>query len=346
MKKSIFISLALCLTLLTHAKTINVTYTYFGSSLNKALTKAERDTITSLTVTGTINAADFMIMRDSMPALKTVDLGAAGIEGYDGMFGTNYNIPGQNNSSIQDTSYVDGIVPKHAFQNNKTITLVILPQSATSMDEQVFVGCSALQTATLPPNITSLPAYTFANASSLISISIPPSTTSIGGSAFYNSLSLSSITIPANVTSIGNYAFDGCTGLSSIICKRNNPVDLSSTQYPFDGVDKNNCILYVPKGRISYYNATTAFEWKDFYNKEEDPTSGINNSLLDKVSISTQADGVQVSGLPYGEKLNVYTAQGLLLNSQTTTNTGISCSLPTHGVYILQVGRASRKFVY
>lgn len=346
MKKSIFISLALCLTLFAQAKTINITYNYFGSSLNKALTKAERDTITTLTVTGTINAADFMIMRDSMPALKTVDLGAAGIKGYDGIFGTNYNIPGQDNSSDQDTSYASNIVPKHAFENNKTITSVILPQSATSMDKVAFAGCSALQTATLPPNITSLPEATFSHTSSLISVSIPASVTSIGGSAFYNSLSLSSITIPTNVTSIGDYAFSGCSGLSSITCKRNDPVSFYGIQFPFYNVNKNNCILYVPKGRTSYYGASTAYEWKDFYHIEEDPTSGITNSLLDKVTISKQADGVQITGLLEGEKLNVYTAQGQLLYSISSTDTAISLSLPASGVYILQVGRASRKFVY
>ena len=66
-------------------KTINAT----PGSLNSQLTSSEKNTITDLTITGSIDASDFRIMRDSMPFLSMLDISAVTIASYTGSGGTN-----------------------------------------------------------------------------------------------------------------------------------------------------------------------------------------------------------------------------------------------------------------
>ncbi len=117
------------------------------------------------------------------------------------------------------------------------------------------------------------------------------------------------------------------------------------TNAPFYGVIESNCILYVPKGRVSYFNSEC--EWEDFKSIQEDPTSNILNSTLNEINIITQNNGqTTISNLPTGEILSVYSVQGCIIHSQMITDANISFTLPLKGVYILNIGNASRKFVY
>lgn len=61
------------------SKTVNNTT---AGKLYSQLTSNERNTVTSLTVTGKINANDIYTMRDNMPLLAIVDLSGAVIEEY------------------------------------------------------------------------------------------------------------------------------------------------------------------------------------------------------------------------------------------------------------------------
>ena len=97
---------------------------------------------------------------------------------------------------------------------------------------------------------------------------------------FYGCKRLSSITLPKSVTSIGQFAFSGCSGLTSIVSLNNIPptctqdYDGSCTQ--FDSVDKTNCTVWVPRGRVNAYRAANG--WKDFQDIREinDQTCGDN----------------------------------------------------------------------
>ena len=69
MKKIIPLLFTLFFALLTHAqvsKTVNLTA---AGTLTASLTAIEKNTVTNLTINGTIDARDFEIMRDSMPLL-------------------------------------------------------------------------------------------------------------------------------------------------------------------------------------------------------------------------------------------------------------------------------------
>ena len=116
-----------------------------------------------------------------------------------------------------------------AFQGNKAITSVNIPDSVTSIDSYAFSNCSNLENISVASdNATykSIDGNLYAkDGKTLIQYAIgkndtcfviPDSVTSIGEGAFYYCSSLTSITIPDSVASIGNYAFEYCSSLISI----------------------------------------------------------------------------------------------------------------------------------
>ena len=84
----------------------------------------------------------------------------------------------------------DGIGGIGAFENNNTITSVVIPEGVTSIDFRAFYG------------------------SSLSSITLPSTLKTISNAAFMNCAALKSITLPKGLTEIGQSAFSG-TGLTS-----------------------------------------------------------------------------------------------------------------------------------
>ena len=126
--------------------------------------------------------------------------------------------------------------------------------------------------------------------------------TAVGANAFNGCTGLTAVTIPQTIIEIGNSAFAGCTNLMEIYCLGSTPIDLSnafapafishrsSSGYQFDGVDLENCILYVPTGSAELYR--NAEGWKEFKHIVE-MSSGVNN----------------ISIFPYSEK-SIFTLSG------------------------------------
>ncbi|MGC9151662.1 MAG: leucine-rich repeat domain-containing protein [Microbacter sp.] len=191
----------------TVSKTVNVT----AGGLSTALTSTELSTVTNLTITGTIDARDFVTMRDNMPSLAVLDISAVNIAAYNG-----------NGGTFTNTSYPVNILPEYSFyiqangQGKTSLTSITIPSSVTSIGDWAFFNCNGLTSITIPSSVTSIGGGVFADCYHLTSIIIPSSVTSIGGEAFVNCNGLTSITIPSSVTSIGGGVFQGCVGLTSI----------------------------------------------------------------------------------------------------------------------------------
>ena len=92
-------------------------------------------------------------------------------------------------------------------------------------------------------------------------------------SAFEDCGYLNSVSIPESVTNIGEAAFKGCTGLSEIYCYNPTPIQLTGIAAKtrssvfisqFEGVDIENCTLYVPVGSKDNYEKADG--WKEFKN--------------------------------------------------------------------------------
>ena len=234
-------------TVVVYQKLAPKTVSISAGGLSAALTANELSSLSTLIVTGTMDARDFKTMRDSMPQLTDLDLTGVSIAAYTGVNGTYTN----------SITYTANVFPVYAFYNGNTgigkiiLKTIKLPSTITSIGSNAFGGCSGLTTP----------------------ISIPSSVVSISSYAFYNCTGLSSITIPTSVSTIGSYAFYNCTALTSIIVNSSYPIDLTSPTYVFYNINKTTCSLYVPYGSKSLYAALT--QWKDFANIVENATGFI-----------------------------------------------------------------------
>lgn len=104
----------------------------------------------------------------------------------------------------------------------------------------------------------------------------------IGEGAFENKTDLKLVSFPETISEIGENAFAGCSSLSAIYCFAVEPIVLGdanahvrtradgeekSASTVFTAVDKESCVLYVPKNcRDKYRNAEG---WAEFQNIEE-----------------------------------------------------------------------------
>ena len=250
MTKQILLIFCLCITVMLQAtvsKTVNVT----AGGLSTALTFSELTTVTDLTVTGTIDARDFVTMRDKAYDLTIINLSGANILAYNGTLGTSFE--------TSSTSYLANTIPEEAFDGNTSLASITLPLSVTSIGDWAFVNCTGLTTITFPSLVKSIGNYTFDGCKGLKgTLTIPSSVSYIGteafnsctgltsinynatnciignsGGAFLGCSALKTLTIGANVTIIPNYIFEDCSGFTGTL---NIPSSvLSIGDYAFGG---------------------------------------------------------------------------------------------------------------
>ena len=129
-----------------------------------------------------------------------------------------------------------------AFNENKTLTNVVIPEGVTTIKDMSFYNCTNLVNVTLPSTLTRLEGESFALCSNLTSITLPDSLTFLDSYAFHGS-GLTSITIPKNLTDFLD--FYETNNLKSINVAPENPAFAS-----IDGVlyskDKKDLIKYPP----------------------------------------------------------------------------------------------------
>lgn len=171
----------------------------------------------------------------------------------------------------------------YAFKGT-AITEIAVPQTITTLENNVFSGCQQLQKVTLPATLRTIGSNTFENCTALSEIVVPESVTSIGNYAFGGCQALSSITLPETLTKIGSYAFyncsalteltipssvedfgystlQNCSGLLTVKCKAIVP-PLATGSFT-DGMDLNHCTLYIAPFTIDAYR--DAQYWNEFY---------------------------------------------------------------------------------
>lgn len=181
--------------------------------------------ITTLTVSGTMDARDFQFITNSLEELTVLDLSGVTIEAYSkgqALYGA-------------ITDYAGNAIPRTAFFGKK-LTSITLPANLETIGYAAFAGCYQLQSIDIPETVAFIDDYAFAG-SALTTVTIPEAVevmgkgvfsrcealTSaviesrfIGDFAFLGDFLLNDVTVGAKVSMIGRGAFNGCTALQSL----------------------------------------------------------------------------------------------------------------------------------
>nr|ACM91079.1 surface antigen BspA-like protein [uncultured bacterium 34R1] len=190
--------------------------------------------VTSLTVTGGMDARDFRFIADSLRQLTEIDMSGVTIAAY-----SNPRAP----LFLAMGDYAANAIPAAAFFGSN-LSNVVFPVGLKSVGVAAFAGCNQLQTINLPATVDTVSSYAF-SGSGLTTVVLPESMAYMGQGAFSNCQSLTQATVPAGmvgddafkacealtevtlgvqVTSLGNGAFNGCTALSSIVLPQQSAI--------------------------------------------------------------------------------------------------------------------------
>ena len=161
--------------------------------LEAALAAYDYANIESLKIAGVLNDVDFLFIYRMMPKLKELDI-----------------------SEVNITE-----LPVQAFYNSKNVENLILPNTLTTIGEEMFYQ-SRLKTVEIPASVETIGSYAFKGCSSLTTVTFEKGSQlkTIGeeydGGAFSGCSALTSIEIPASVETIESYAFYGCSSLTTV----------------------------------------------------------------------------------------------------------------------------------
>lgn len=255
-----------------------------AGTLSSLLSNFEKTHIEKLKVTGNIDARDVKFLRDEMIVLSDLDLSDVNIKAYTGSGGT----------SAQQYEYKENSLPQWSFgserylNGKKTLKSIILPNSLTTIENNAFYYCSELNcnldfpsgvttignnsfylcynltgALNLPVQLKTIGSFAFWGCWSFSGgLTIPDSVISIGVSAFTKCAFSGTLIIPNSVREIGNGAFGYSGSYSKIIVNKNVPPIISSQT--FENINKNTCMLVVPKSSTIAYQ--TAEFWNEFKN--------------------------------------------------------------------------------
>ena len=172
--------------------------------------------VMKLKVTGPINGTDIDYIHRNMTALYELDLGEAQIV----VGGDSYHTWSDNTTTPTIVTYygsfntAQDVVGKYMFYNMRQLKRLVLPATATVIDEYAVYKCTNLTDLTLPTAPTSIGKGAF-QETGIPSISLPSSITEIPESMCENCDQLVTISLTDGVTVIGTKAFKDCDLLTT-----------------------------------------------------------------------------------------------------------------------------------
>lgn len=269
----------------------------------KTLIGENKLTTTDLVVSGNLNGSDIQVIREmagimlsggpSGGKLARLDMTDANIVAGGDYYMYDYN-------TYENFYTADNELGKYMFYNCPTLQSVVIPKSVTAIGVEAFKFCTEIGSVAVPEGVTGIFKWTFYGCIKLLSVALPASLNELGEGAFMGCRELTELSVPENVTivppsafgnckklrklslpkaitQIGHYAASGCAALEELYLYAENPP--SCGFYPFNGVDKQKCKLYVPKDTKARYQSAGGFS--DFNNIIEIETSGIAAILED-----------------------------------------------------------------
>jgi hypothetical protein len=147
---------------------------------------------------------------------------------------------------------------------NNLYGLTIESHSLTYIGFSAFERCYWLDEVRFVDGLTEFSYEAFKDCRNLHRVTLPSTMRAIGDRSFQGCTSLTTINIPAKVDYIGQEWVSGCP-LRLLIAESKTPLSVKANR--FKGIDKETCILSVPKGCKEAYQAADG--WKTFANIQE-----------------------------------------------------------------------------
>ena len=285
----------------TSPKTINTQ----AGGLSAAITQADKNSLTSISITGIIDARDFKTLRDEMPLIANIDLSGTTIAAYTGTEGT---------YGTGSVVYPVNSIPQGAFYNlttrsgKATLNFFIFPSGVTTVGPSAF------------------------NATGLISIQIPSSVTSIGTGGFYGCSNLRNVSFGASslLNSIGNSAFGFCSQLSDFEIP-------SSVSYLEDKVFTGSQAFISVNSGNAWFSAQDGL----LYNKDMTKLLYCPSMKSGSYNIPSNVTDIAIDAFYNCNQLNSLTLppsltkieQGAFYNCSVLSNISIPASVNTIGSY-------------
>lgn len=237
-----------------------------AGDLSKKIKPAEKFTITSLIVSGSINSDDVRFLREMAGRdmdgnetdgkLSSLDLSDAKIV----MGGGNY-IKVKIGLSFRSYNIKENdVVDLYMFYNCRSLTSLKLPKTVKKIELYAMQYCKSLQKCTLPESLSEINDKAFANTN------------------------LSEVTFPASLTSIKYKAFSECSDLKTL--RFTSPSVPTFNENAFEDCSKLEKV-YVPKASLNDYKDKLNLTQKVEFIGEDPKTAGIN-------SLATSKDAVEV----------------------------------------------------
>ena len=222
-------------------------------------------------VTGTINLADFIMMRDSMPRLTALNLKDVRIKRL-------YSFISGGVEHWTDYAQDDAL-PASCLKGKKTLTSFVfpdvlkrinpgafdgagltgslnIPEGVVEIGELAFANNDFTGILTLPSTLKKIDCWAFRECCFICSLNLPDGIEEIGDYCFYNCRNLyGKLILPSHLKKMGSRAFDGCAGLKGdLVIPKSLTVIPSYAFY--------NCKF---EGRLQLHDGITDLGYEAFY---------------------------------------------------------------------------------
>ena len=255
---------------------INSTAGYLKDSI--AASHKDFTMVKRMKLTGTINAYDFVFMRDSMPKLTALNLKNVRIKGLNVKTDfIGYMVGG---IMYHDGEAKDDVLPPYCLGDKKTLTSVVLPDVLKRIERNAFtrsgltgslnipegvveIGDNAFLdndftgVLALPSTLKKIDSGAFANAAFICPLNLPDGIEEIGDDCFNNCRNLyGNLILPSHLKKLGSNAFRGCTGLKGDLV-----IPKSLTRISWQAFE--SCGL---GGRLQLHDGITSIGYRAFSN--------------------------------------------------------------------------------
>ena len=153
-------------------------------------------------VTGTINLADFVMMRDSMPRLTALNLKDVRIKRL-------YSFISGGVEHLTDYAQDDAL-PVYCLKGKKTLTSFVFPDVLKRINPGAFDGAGLKGSLNIPEGVVEIDERAFADNDFTGVLTLPSTLKKIGDSAFSGCLFNCPLNLPDGIEELGSSCFQYC----------------------------------------------------------------------------------------------------------------------------------------